>query len=235
MMWYALNMLGRGNDALKAARGVVKNVPVEVVRQAPPLEYFSPTVLYTLARFSRWDDILKEPAPSQGLRYTTGVWHYVRGLAYTGKSMLDSAAVERRMLVAKAKEIPADAAANLNSVQSLLAIARNHLDGEMAAKKGGWDQAVKHLRNAIAGEDELTYDEPPPWYLPIRQRLGMVLLEAGRPAEAEKVFRDDLVRRPENGWSLRGLSQSLTAQKKTQEATAVEARFKKAWEKADAM
>jgi predicted Zn-dependent protease len=120
-------------------------------------------------------------------------------------------------------------------VQSLLAIARNHLDGEMAAKKGGWDQAVKHLRNAIAGEDELTYDEPPPWYLPIRQRLGMVLLEAGRPAEAEKVFRDDLVRRPENGWSLRGLSQSLTAQKKTQEATAVEARFKKAWEKADAM
>jgi tetratricopeptide (TPR) repeat protein len=235
MMWYALNMLGRGDDALQAAHGVVKNVPVEVVRQVPPLEYFSPTVLYTLARFSRWDDILREPAPSQDLQYTTGVWHYVRGLAYTGKGMLDSAAVERRMLVAKAKEIPADAAANLNSVQSLLAIARNHLDGEMAAKKGGWDQAVKHLRNAIAGEDELTYDEPPPWYLPIRQRLGMVLLEAGRPAEAEKVFRDDLVRRPENGWSLRGLSQSLTAQKKTQEATAVEARFKKAWEKADAM
>ena len=235
MMWYALNMLGRGDDALKAARGVVKNVPVEVVRQAPPLEYFSPTVLYTLARFSRWDDILKEPAPPKDLRYTTGVWRYVRGLAYTGKGMLDSAAVERGMLVDTAKEIPADAAANLNSVQSLLAIARNHLDGEMAAKKGRTDEAVKHLRNAIAGEDELTYDEPPPWYLPIRQRLGMVLLEAGKPAEAEKVFRDDLVRRPENGWSLRGLSQSLLAQKKTQDAKAVEARFKKAWEKADVM
>jgi tetratricopeptide (TPR) repeat protein len=235
MMWYALNMLGRGDDALKAARGVVKNVPVEVVRQAPPLEYFSPTVLYTLARFSRWDDILKEPTPPKDLRYTTGVWRYVRGLAYTGRGMLDSAAVERGLLVATAKEIPADAAANLNSVQSLLAIARNHLDGEMAAKKGHTDEAVKHLRNAIAGEDELTYDEPPPWYLPIRQRLGMVLLEAGKPAEAEKVFRDDLVRRPENGWSLRGLSQSLMVQKKTQEARAVEARFKKAWEKADVM
>jgi hypothetical protein len=60
-----------------------------------------------------------------------------------------------------------------------------------------------------------------------------VLLEAGRPAEAENAFRDDLVRRPENGWSLRGLSQSLAAQKKTQEASAVEARFKKAWERAD--
>jgi hypothetical protein len=67
MMWYALNMLGRGDDALKAARGVVKNVPAEVVRQAPPLEYFSPTVLYTLARFSRWDEILKEPAPAKAI------------------------------------------------------------------------------------------------------------------------------------------------------------------------
>jgi predicted Zn-dependent protease len=132
-----------------------------------------------------------------------------------------------------AKEIPADAAANLNSVQSLLAIARSHLEGEMAAKKGHFNEAVKHLRNAVTGEDELTYDEPPPWYLPMRQRLGMVLLDAGKPRDAEKAFREDLVRRPENGWSLRGLSQSLTAQKKTQEASAVEARFKKAWAKAD--
>src|SRR5215210_4906629 len=235
MMWYALNMLGRGDAALEAARGVVKNVPVEVVRQVPPLEYFSPTVLYTLARFSRWDDILKEPAPPKDLRYTTAVWHYTRALAYTGKGRLDSAAVEHGKMVATAKEIPGDAAANLNSVQSLLAISRNHLEGEMAAKKGRFDEAVKHLRNAAAGEDELTYDEPPPWYLPIRQRLGMVLLEAGKPAEAEKAFREDLVRRPENGWSLRGLSQSLTAQKKTHEAGAVEARFRKAWEKADVM
>ncbi|MDF3053889.1 MAG: uncharacterized protein K0S19_1994, partial [Geminicoccaceae bacterium] len=65
MMWYALNMLGRSNDALEAARGVVKNVPAEAVRQAPPLEYFSPTLLFTLARFSRWDEILRQPAPPE--------------------------------------------------------------------------------------------------------------------------------------------------------------------------
>jgi predicted Zn-dependent protease len=192
-------------------------------------------VLYTLARFSRWDDILKEPAPPRDLRYTTAIWHYTRGLAYTGKGRPDSAAAEHGKLVATAKNIPADAAANLNSVQSLLAIARNHLEGEMAAKQGRSDEAVTHLRNAIRGEDELTYDEPPPWYLPLRQRLGAVLLEAGKSGEAEKVFREDLVRRPENGWSLRGLSQSLTAQKKAQEASAVEARFRKAWAKADVM
>jgi tetratricopeptide (TPR) repeat protein len=184
-MWYALNMLGRSEDALKAAQGVVRNVPFDVVRQAPPLEYFSPTVLFTLARFSRWNDILREPAPPNDLRYTTGVWHYVRGLAYTAQNKLDSATVERDKLVTIAKTSPADAYANLNSVQSLLAIAENHLQGEMAAKRGRSDDAVKHLEKAIAGEDELTYDEPPPWYLPIRQRLGAVLLVAGRPKQAE--------------------------------------------------
>ncbi len=233
MMWYALNMLGRSQDALKAAQGVVKNVPAEVVRQAPPLEYFSPTVLFTLARFSKWDDILREPAPPNDLRYTTGVWHYVRGLAYTGQAKLQEAAAERDKLVAIARTIPAEAAANLNSVQSLLAIAQSHLEGEMAAKHGRTDEAVRQLQKAIAGEDELTYDEPPPWYLPMRQRLGAVLLEAGRPVEAEKAFLEDLVRRPENGWSLHGLAQSLRAQDRAKEAQAIDARFRKAWAKAD--
>jgi tetratricopeptide (TPR) repeat protein len=233
MMWYALNMLGRSEDALKAAQGVVRNVPFDVVRQAPPLEYFSPTVLFTLARFSRWDDILREPAPPNDLRYTTGVSHYVRGLAYTAQNKLDSATVERDKLVAIAKASPAEAYANLNSVQSLLAIAENHLQGEMAAKRGRSDDAVKRLEKAIAGEDELTYDEPPPWYLPIRQRLGAVLLVAGRPKQAEKAFREDLVRRPENGWSLHGLSRSLRAQGRSQEAEKVEERFRTAWKTAD--
>ena len=233
MMWYALNMLGRSGDALKAAQGVVKNVPADVVRQAPPLEYFSPTVLFTLARFSRWDEVLREPAPPKDLRYTTGIWRYVRGLAYTGQGKLDSAAVERDSLAAITKATPAEAYANLNSVQSLLAIARSHLEGEMAAKQGKTAEAVKHLEQAIGGEDELTYDEPPPWYLPIRQRLGAVLLEAGRPAQAEKAFREDLVRRPENGWSLHGLARSLRAVKRIKEADAVEARFQQAWSKAD--
>ncbi len=233
MMWYALNMMGRSEEALKAAHGVAKNVPADAVRQAPPLEYFSPTVLYTLARFSKWDEILREPAPPKDLRYTTGVWHYVRGLAYTGQGKLDSAALERDKLIAIAKATPADAYANLNTVQSVLAIAENHLRGEMAAKRGKTDDAVRHLRKGIAGEDELTYDEPPPWYLPIRQRLGGVLLDANRPIEAERAFREDLVRRPENGWSLHGLAQSLKAQNKTEAAAAVEARFDKAWTKAD--
>ena len=57
----------------------------------------APTLLFTLARFSKWDEILRQPAPPKDLRYITGVWHYARGLAYTA-GKLDSAGVERDSL-----------------------------------------------------------------------------------------------------------------------------------------
>jgi predicted Zn-dependent protease len=103
----------------------------------------------------------------------------------------------------------------------------------MAARAGRTDEAVAQLDKAIKGEDGLVYDEPPAWFMPLRQRLGTILLAAGRPVRAEKVFRADLARRPENGWSLYGLAQSLRAQKKVKAAAQVEARFQKAWKTAD--
>jgi len=233
VMWYALNMLGRSEDALEAARSIAEKVPADVVRQVPPFEYFSPTQLYTLARFSRWDEILRQPAPPKDLRYTTGVWHYVRALAYNAKGQPDSADVERDRLVAIEAAVPAEQMLNLNPAKAVLGIARAHLAGEIAAKEGQTDEAVLQLRKAIEGEDELTYAEPPEWYMPMRQRLGTILLEAGRPVRAEKVFREDLAHRPENGWSLYGLAQSLKAQNRTKAAAKIQARFEKAWSNAD--
>jgi hypothetical protein len=85
----------------------------------------------------------------------------------------------------------------------------------------------------VSLEDQLRYDEPPPWPLPTRHVLGAMLLEMGKPADAEVVYRADLEIYPENGWSLRGLSRALAAQGKPEEAAAVEARFQKAWAKGD--
>ena len=233
VMWYALNMLGRSEAALKAARDIGEKVPVAVVKQVPPFEYFSPTLLYTLVRFSRWNEILRQPAPPQELRYTTGIWHYARALAYTAKNQPDSAAAERDRLVAIEEATSPEQPINLNSAKALLGIAKAHLAGEMAAQAGRTDEAVSHLDEAIKGEDALVYDEPPAWYMPLRQRLGAILLAAGRPLPAEKVFRADLVRRPENGWSLHGLAQSLRAQNKVKAAAKIEARFQEAWKTAD--
>jgi hypothetical protein len=59
------------------------------------------------------------------------------------------------------------------------------------------------------------------------------LLKAGRHAEAEAVYREDLKRFPENGWSLFGLAAALKGQGKNAEAAEVEKRFAKAWTAAD--
>jgi predicted Zn-dependent protease len=233
VMWYALNMLGRSEDAMQAARDIEEKVPVEVVRQVPSFEGYRTTVVLTFARFSKWDEILREKTPPSDLRYASGIWHYARALAYTGTGKLDSAAVERDSLAAIASKVPADLAISFNTAGALLAVARSHLAGEIAAKEGRLKAATRQLSKAISLEDELTYDEPPGWYMPVRQRLGAILLAAGAPAQAERVFRADLIRRPENGWSLYGLAQSLRAQNKNREAKLIQARFEKAWKTAD--
>jgi len=82
-------------------------------------------------------------------------------------------------------------------------------------------------------EDALVYTEPSEWHYPPREALAAVLLEAKRPAEAETVYWADLKKSRNSGWSLYGLMKALEAQGKTADAALVEARFKKAWERAD--
>ena len=115
----------------------------------------------------------------------------------------------------------------------MLELAENVLAGEIAARAGQTDVAVRRLLAAVAEQDGHWFTEPPPWYFPVRQSLGAVLLAGGRPVEAEAVYRDDLKRNPGNGWSLFGLARSLEAQGKTADAAAVEARFRQAWSRAD--
>ena len=107
------------------------------------------------------------------------------------------------------------------------------LEGEILIRDGKLDRGLAELRTAVNAEDALNYDEPPGWILPVRHSLGANLMQAGRFAEAEQVYRDDLARLPENGWSLFGLARSLELQHKSDEAAPVEARFQKIWSKAD--
>lgn len=90
-----------------------------------------------------------------------------------------------------------------------------------------------HLERAVRYEDGLIYQEPSDWHAPVRLNLGAVLLQAGRPDEAEAVYWEDLRNNPGTGWSLFGLLQSLKAQGKTDEAELVERRFRDAWKDAD--
>jgi len=233
MLWYGLIQLGRGEEAIHASRELVKVVPVDVVKTVPALEYFFPAPYWSLVRFGKFDEMLAEPAPAEPLKYATAMWHYGRGLAFAAKDSIDQAKAELDSVAAALEATPKDAAAGINSQKALLSLAERHLAGKLAIAKGDTAGGISALEQAMKHDDELVYDEPPAWYHPMRQELGGLHLAMGHPAVAEKLYREDLVHYPNNGWSLYGLARSLEAQNKGAEAAKVDAEFRKWWDKAD--
>lgn len=232
MRWSALCSMGRSADAVEAARHLQERAPFEMARQMQPMELFTGSPFLTLPRFGRWAEILDQPAPPADLRLTSGAWRFARGLAYAAMRCPAEAAVERDSLAA----IAASAEGlywGLAAGPTLMKFALTFLDGELAARAGRAEEAIALLGRAAGMQDSLQYDEPPPWSMTARQSLGAVLLEVGRAAEAEAVYREDLKRFPENGWSLRGLADALRAEGKSVEADAAEARFRKTWAASD--
>ena len=233
MMYAGLMFLGRGQETIAAARKIVEVLPAEVTKQVPPLEYFFPTPYWALARFQRWDELLAEPAPATHQRYTTGMWHYARSLAFAAKGKFAEAGTEHDSVVAIRDEIPQEQPAGINQAKTLLKLAERHGAGRIAVAQGDTAAAIAAYQEAMQIEDNLVYDEPPAWYQPIRLELGEIKLAQGKAAEAEKLYREDLSHWQNNGWGLHGLAASLRSQGKTKEAAKAEAEFKKQWEKAD--
>ncbi|MFW2388219.1 MAG: tetratricopeptide repeat protein [Polyangiales bacterium] len=236
-LWATTTMEGRSADALDAARHTAQHVDRSLMRepQMGMLQHFSAIPYYALVRFGKWQEILDEPAPDEDLLYPTAVWHYARGIAYARGDRLKDAGQELRQVQAIAADSRLEEIRiwGLNPTSSLAAIAAAVLRAEIAAARGDIRTAVAQLRKAVAIEDGLIYGEPPDWFYPVRHNLGAILLEAGRHAAAEKVYRADLARFPDNGWSLFGLAQSLRAQGKKEKAADVQRRFEMAWKHAD--
>jgi len=107
------------------------------------------------------------------------------------------------------------------------------IEARLAERARNWRQAISAWQRAVIQEDGFAYDEPADWFYPMRHYLGAALLDAKKPKEAEAIFRQDLKRNPENGWALYGLSVSLAAQGKKEEATATRQRFEAVWKDAD--
>jgi tetratricopeptide (TPR) repeat protein len=233
-LWVSASMEGRSAEAIRAARDVSSKASPEMVREMPGAEFATPKAYFALARFGRWEEILVEPAPPADLLYATAMWHYARGLAFAATGRFAEAEQERAALVAVADKLPPDMIIGDNQPAPLLMrIASLSLAGEIAARQGQCETAIPKLEEAVSVQDGMPYSEPPGWYYPVRDSLGAVLLQCGRPETAEAVYREDLKRNPENGWALYGLAQSLRAQNESSEAAEVDARFRTAWRNAD--
>jgi tetratricopeptide (TPR) repeat protein len=233
-LWFAAQADGRSKLSIESGRKAASKVTDEALQQVSLLAIFRAVPYYALTRFGKWDDMLREPEPPAFSPYSRGIYHYARGVAFVRKGQLDQAEQE----LAKVKELLKDKVLDQtlfspNTGLAVLSIAPEVLAGEIAAAKKNYDAAIAHLERAVRLDDALVYTEPFEWHYPPRQALAAVLLEANRPAEAETVYWADLKRNRNNGWSLYGLMKSLQAQGKSAEAAHVEARFKKAWERAD--
>ncbi|MGH7470683.1 MAG: hypothetical protein ACRENP_22270 [Longimicrobiales bacterium] len=224
---FAASMAGRRALAVEHARHARHNTPLAVAAQVPPLQ---PLVAYphlALVTFGRWDEVLREPAVPGDLRVATALVAYARGVAHSARRNEVMARRELDTLNAIAKTMTEE------PFKTMLAVAQHALLGEIARRAGQLPQAEQHFRTAMGLEDSMNYIEPPDWYYPIRHSLGEVLLRAGKAAQAEALYREDLKRFPENGWSLHGLAASLRAQRKNAEAAQVDARLKNAWSQTD--
>jgi tetratricopeptide (TPR) repeat protein len=237
-LWFAASMEGasaiaRGAAAQTAAR---VNLP-ELMRQPgfAGLQHYWMTPWFDHVRFGRWDEIAAQPNPAPDLPYVTAIWHYAQGMAAVRQDRLEDA---QRHLDALAR-LAADPLMETLTVWDryplahAVRIAARTVAAEVALARGDPGTAVRELEEAVLIEDRIPYDEPPGWHAPVRQTLGLALLSGNRPADAEAVYREELRRNPANGWSLRGLAESLRAQEREREAATAEQQLAAAWVHAD--
>jgi tetratricopeptide (TPR) repeat protein len=237
-LWFAASMEGASAIAKDAALQTAERTHLPDLMRQPGfagLQHYWLTPWFDRVRFGRWDEIVGQPNPAPDLPYVTAIWHYAQGMAAVRQQRLSDAA-EHHAALAKAAADPFMETLMVWDRYPLahaVRIAERTVGAELAMARGDEEAAIAALREAVLEEDRIPYDEPPGWHAPVRHTLGAALLASGRAAEAEAVYREELTRNPDNGWSLRGLAASLAAQKKPGDAKEVEARLAAAWQHAD--
>jgi tetratricopeptide (TPR) repeat protein len=236
MLAYAAMMTGQRAFAVKHIRAMVAEVPADFLKEnAMQAEGFVAMPLEVMVRFGMWNEILAEPDNYPEYMAGTRAFHRAaRAIAYAAKGETENARKEQGVFVERAKLVPKDETFGNNTEEAILTLTGRMVEGEILIREDKLDAGISELREAIKLEDALNYDEPPGWLIPVRHSLGATLMRNGRYTEAEQIYREDLARLPENGWSLYGLASSLRAQKKNlSEAAATNVKFKKLWASAD--
>lgn len=230
----AAAMEGDFDTAIKIAREIENDGRAGIAKMpdmASMMEVGLPEPILVLARFAKWDEILAAPQPDakfQGLAYE---WHYARGVAFAAKGDAAKAQAERDAMAEMYKRLPQGPAFGMlfNTWEAVNEVATHALDARIAGARGDWNSAASAWRATVAAQDKMRYNEPDDWYYPTRESLGAALLRGGNAAEAEKVFREDLVKHPRNPRALFGLQKALEAQGKSSDAAWVQDAFAKMW------
>jgi tetratricopeptide (TPR) repeat protein len=231
-LWTSYEMEGRYKDALSAARRVVKASPPEFARPSGAAQLFFITPIMTHVRFGKWDAALAEPPADPEMKLAVAFDVFARGVAYAKKGYLARAKDARDRLAAMPTSEGIRALGDAPSAQ-LIEIAVHVLEGEIALAQGRPATAVSAFQRAKHMEHNLPYMEPPYWHEPVSHLLGDALLRAGRPKQAEEVYRASLKVFRRDGLALMGLARALEAQGKRREAAEARHHYAAAWANAD--
>ena len=216
MLLFAASMDGQGAIAIQAGKDYAKLTGDSVFH------------VLTLVRFGRFDEVLEvTERPAQD--GSGGLWDFAQGYAHLRGGDADFAQVYLDRVLKLADET--NARFRFDSAELLLKTVGGILQGEIRRADGHLHAAIESFERAVEVEDQLEYSEPEPLPFAARHWLGAALLGAGRFADAERVYRDELEDHPNNGWSLFGLQQALRAQGKA--TTDVDAEFEKSWARSD--
>lgn len=228
---------GNSNLAWAAAKKLQQHTAADIMPLPGwgTLQHYYTIPYYIAVKFGMWDTVLSIPTPAKDLVYPQAIWHYAKAMAFLGKNDLSHAKKE----IANLKRLAADTTLqhltvwDINTTADLVRIAVKVSLATLAAKQHQLDTSISLLKEAVAIEDDLNYNEPPDWFFSVRHYLGAILLKAGKYSEAEKVYRQDLRTWRKNGWALMGLHNSLMLQKKSDEAQKIKSAFDESWQYAD--
>ncbi|MCH2101940.1 MAG: hypothetical protein MK209_08480 [Planctomycetes bacterium] len=231
---FANMMRGKSEAAIEVFQAMEDQVPPAFLQNFTQFADGLMTArLHALIRFGLWQEILDVDPYPEYRKLSRAMRAYARTIALANLQRTEEAREELKRFKSLQSEVPEDWSVGQNAAPTVLSISHMMAEGELLWREGNADAAIAKLRQAVAAEDQLIYDEPPGWMLPVRHALGAILLAAGRPQQAEKVYRDDLVDWRENAWSLLGLEQALREQGRTVEADALLPRVEAAWAQAD--
>ena len=229
----AAGMEGRRAEAITALKKARAHIPDDLLFGMPGLDWSASFVYDGYVKFGMWDEMLAEPAPSPRLPGATISYLQSRASALAAKGRTDEAKAELAKSAQAISAVPEEATQGNNQAKPLYDVGQLKAEARIAGAEQRRDEAVRLLAEAVSLEDKLAYNEPSDIIFPTRHLLGAGLLAAGRPGEAEAVYREDLRRNPKNGWAYFGLSQALAAQKRDAEAAAARGQFEQAWQRAD--
>jgi tetratricopeptide (TPR) repeat protein len=238
---YGAMFLGQYTAALEAAQELIDTTPEALLRiPSPPMadfiEGYLPMKQHVLVRFGKWQEIIAQELPRDRELYcsTTAMMLYAQAVAHSALGHIALAEAAKTAFLEARRRVPKSRLVHNNTVQDLLGVAEAMLEGEIEYRRGNYEVAFAHLRRSVALDDALPYDEPWGWMQPTRHALGALLLEQGRVAEAEAIYRADLgldgtlsraCQHPDNLWSLHGLHECLTRRGEKVEAALIKQRL----------